>query len=271
MLVGLGLVEDGAGEFVREEFHIGKMAGIVVGIFVAIGISKLFHKLCRGVSDGEGDRKVTCLFYQRQGLFYGQIRAVALRGRCKINRGLRQGNPAFRHANLGHHLKAGICQQQGIGIGKAHIFRCRQAQATRDEQRIFPAVNHPGKVINGSIGVRSANTLYKGGNNVVMHFPVLIVNGHVLLDGLRHKGVIDDDGVFPRLRINYYFKNIQKLAGISAAVAHKGFGFLYLYVFLFKEYIFLQSMLQKRIQVFFVQGLKDKNLAAGQKGSNNLE
>ena len=147
------MVEDGTLQGIREEFHIYKVPGIVVGILVTIGIVQLLHELCRSIADGEGNRLVTGAFYLCQGVFQGQVRGIALGRGGQIDGGLGQRDTAFRHANLGHHLEAGIGQKQSIGIGQAYVFRGAQTQATGNEEGIFAAVNHARQVVNGRIGV----------------------------------------------------------------------------------------------------------------------
>ena len=53
MLVGLRLVKDGTAEGVRQELHIYKMPGIVVGILVPVTVAQFFHEFGGRIADGD--------------------------------------------------------------------------------------------------------------------------------------------------------------------------------------------------------------------------
>ena len=242
-----------------------------MGVLVSIAVAQFFHQFGGCIADGEGDRKVARFFHLDQGIFQRHIGSIALGGGGQINGGFRQGNATFRHADLGHHLEAGIGQQEGVGIGEAHILRRTQAKAPGNEQRILSAINHAGKVIDGRIRVRPADALDKGGNDVIMHLPILVIDGHVFLNRGSHGGVVDDDRGVSGLCIHHQFQNIEKFAGISSAVSHQGLAFLHLDVFLLQKDILFERPVQEDLKVGLFQRFQDKDLAAGKQGSDDLE
>ena len=81
-----------------------------------------------------------------------------------------------------YYLKGGICQQKGIRVGQADIFCSQYAQASCNEQRILAPIEHTCKIIYGSIRIRTSHAFYEGGNDVVVHFATLVINGCVFLE-----------------------------------------------------------------------------------------
>ena len=104
-----------------------------------------------------------------------------------------------------------------------------------------------------------------------MHLSVLVIDGHIFLDGGRYRGVVYDNRGGAGLGIYYKFQHIEKLTGVPTAVTHESLGFPDLNLFVLKEDILPESTVQKSLQIFLLKGFKDKDLAAGQKGSNNLK
>ena len=255
MLVFGRLVEHLAAQGFGHEFHIHEVARIVVGIFVAVGIVQVLHQLRGRIADGKGDRLVSGIPNLGQGLFQGHIRGVALGGGSQVHCGFRQGDAAFRHPYLGHHLEAGVGQQKGVGIGQAHIFGCAQAQTAGNEKGVFPSVNHARQVINGGIGVASADTLDKGRYNVVVHLAILVVDGHILLDGSFNRLIVNDDGGFPGLGVHHQLQHIEQFAGIPTAVTHERLALLQFYRLVFQKHILLQGPVQQNLQIGLFQRL----------------
>ena len=78
MLVAGRMVENPSFQGVRHELHVGKVAGIVVGILVAVGVIEFLHEPGGRIAEGEGDRLVAGLLHLGQGLFQGHIGGIAL-------------------------------------------------------------------------------------------------------------------------------------------------------------------------------------------------
>ena len=271
MLVFCGLVKDFSSQGLGHELHIGKVPGIIVGIFVAVGVMEVLHELRRSIADGQGHRLVAGVLDLGQGAFYGHVGGIALGGGGQVDRGFGQGDPALGHANLGHHLKAGVGQQQGVGIGQTHVFRGTQAQAAGNEEGILTSVNHPGQVIDGRVGIGPADALDKGRNDIVVHLAILVIDGHVFLDGGRYRLVINDDGLLAGLGVNHQLQHIEELAGVTAAVTHQSLAFPHFHGLVLEENILVEGTVQKDLQILFLQGFEYKDLAAGQQGSNDLK
>ena len=104
-----------------------------------------------------------------------------------------------------------------------------------------------------------------------MHLAILVIDGHVFLDRGRYSLVVYDDGLLASLGIHHQLKNVEKLAGISAAVTHQRFTLPNFNGFVLEQYILMDSPVQKRLQITLFQRLEHKNLAAGQQGSNDLK
>ena len=262
MLVFGRLVENLSLEGVRHELHVNKVTGIVVGIFVSVGVIEIFHELGGRIADGQGDRLVAGEFHLRQSLFQGHVGSVALGRGGQVDGGLRQGNPAFRHPYLGHHLKTGIGQQQGIGIGQSHVFGCAQAKATGNEKRVFATVNHPGQVVDGRIGIASPDALDKGRYDVIVHLTVLVIDGHVFLDGRGDRLVVNHNRGLTGLGIHHQLQYVEQFAGIASAVTHEGVGLLQFYLPLLQQDIFFQGPVYENLQIGLFERLENENLAA---------
>ena len=104
-----------------------------------------------------------------------------------------------------------------------------------------------------------------------MHFAVLVINGHVLLDRIRDRGVVYDYWILAGIGIDNNLQDIEELPGISAAVAHQSLCLFDFDVLLLEEHIFLDSPVKKGLEIFLVKAFENKHLTAGKKGSDHLE
>ena len=105
-----------------------------------------------------------------------------------------------------------------------------------------------------------------------MHLAVLVVDGDILLHAVSHSLVVDNDlARFTSERIDNYLQDIQQFPGIATAVAEDCLRLFQLDILFFKKDIFLQSPIQKGLQVIHFQRLEHKYLATGQKGSDHLK
>ena len=107
---------------------------------------------------------------------------------------------------------------------------------------------------------------------IVKHLAALVVDGHVLLQALRHRPVVDDRRLgLAELRIYHDLQDIQHLAGIAAAVAEERVRLMDLDLALLEDHVLGERAVQQLLQVLDLQGLEDEHLAAGQQGSDDLE
>ena len=155
-----------------------------MGIFVAFAVAELFHEFGGCVADVERDGEVAGLPDGLLGIGKRHVGAVALDRRGKVDGALGECDAAFGIADFGDCFEAGIGKEKGVGVGETDVFRCAEAKSAGYEQGVFSSVQHPGKIIDGGIGIRSANAFYKGGNDIIVHLAILIVNGDVLLQAI---------------------------------------------------------------------------------------
>ena len=73
------------------------------------------------------------------------------------------------------------------------------------------------------------------------------------------------------LGVHHQFQHIEQFAGIPSAITHQSLALPYLYGLVLKQHIFMDSPVQKRLQIALFQRLKNKDLATGEKGSDDLE
>ena len=270
--VGLGLVENGAGEFVGEEFEVREVAGEVVGVFVAVGVAEVLHQLRGRVAQVERHGGRLVLLGGRKGLIDRQIGGIALGGAGKVHGALAQRDARLRHADGVDDAEGRVRQQQGVGIRQADILGGEDAEPPGDEEGILAAVQHARHPVNRRIGIGPAHALDKGGNDVVMHLAALVIDGHILLQALRDRAVVNDDGIaLAQLGIDHDLQDIQQFAGISAAVAEERLRLPDLDLALLQHLILAQRAVEELLQVGDLEGLQHEHLAAGQKGSDHLK
>lgn len=122
MLIISRFVENFPFQSLRHELQVSEMSGIVVGIFVAVRITQVFHEF--GWSVAKIERHTLELVFLRflKGLLDGKIGSVALRGGGEIDCHLGKRNPCFRHTDLMHDLEACVCKKKRVRIGESDIL-----------------------------------------------------------------------------------------------------------------------------------------------------
>ena len=136
-----------------------------------------------------------------------------MRGKAKIYDGIAKGDDRFREADLFRGLDGKLGPHDGLGIGEPNVFVSRHEQATLDGIEI-PGGTKAREVIEGGIHVASTNRFLKGGNGIVMFFPVLI--HRVIRDFLDLVNVFfRDDRLIPKLQSGF-FQNVEGITHISA-------------------------------------------------------
>ena len=219
---------------------------------------------------GNGCRLVFGGFFH--GLADGKISGIALRGRSEIDSSLGEGDPGLRHADAVHHLETGIGQQKGIGIGQADVLGRQNTEPARDEERILAPVQHPRHPVDRRIGIRPADALDEGRNDVVVHLAALVVDGDILLQTLRDRAVVDDDRIgLAELRVHHDLQDIQQLTRVAAAVAEQRVRLLDLDPALLEDLVLVQRPVQQPLQVRDLQRLQHEDLAARQQRRDHLE
>ena len=104
----------------------------------------------------QGHRKVAGLSHLSQRVCYAHIGRIALRAGCKIYSCLGQRDTSLGPAYLHDSVKRGICKQQRVRIGQAHILGSRYHQTAGNESGIFASLHHACQPVKGRIGITSA-------------------------------------------------------------------------------------------------------------------
>ena len=131
-------------KFLRQVFLLGEVALIVVCVLVSLAVAHLFHELGRGVAYVQRDGQVAEATDSRLRFVQGHIGGVALHRAGEIDRTLRERYATFWIADLAYRLKAGVGQQQRVGVGVRDVLRGEDEHTAGDEQRIFATLYHPG-------------------------------------------------------------------------------------------------------------------------------
>ena len=240
-------------------------------ILVAVGISELRHQFCGGVAQIERHRRGLVGPGSLVGFVYRHVGRIALRGAGKVYRALAQGNACFGHAYRMDYPEGGVGQQQRVRIGEPYVLGGEDAEAAGDEERVFPSFEHPGHPVHCCVGVGTAHALDEGGDDVVMHLAVLVVDCDVLLQALGHAAIVDDYGVAAELGVDHYLKYVEQLAGVAAALAQQRLLLLYLHVPLLEHHVLAHGPLKQQVEVLGVERLQHEDLATRQQGSDDLE
>ena len=185
-----------------------KVAGEVVRILIAIVIPQLLHQFCRRITDGQRHRLVACAPHEFKGSVHTEIGTVALRRGGQIDRRLCQWDAAFGPADLHHGVEGGIGQQQGVGIGQSDILCGTDHETAGDELRVFPTLDHACQPVERSVGVRAADALDEGRDDIIVHLPVLIVGQRILLQPIHHQFIGDSDFV-RHFSLDHQLQDIQ--------------------------------------------------------------
>ena len=164
-----------------------------------------------------------------------------------------------------------ISQKKRIRIGKTNIFGCKYAQASRYEKRILAAVKHPCHPVNRSIGIRTADRLDKSRNDVVMHLPILVIHGHIVLQTGIDKLICYCNRGVRRHRIHYNFKYVEQFACIASALAQNGFGLLKHNIAVPQVLIFPDGPVEQCPEVIRFKRLEHKYLTTRKKGSDHFK
>src|SRR6478752_6633495 len=96
-----------------------------------------------------------------------EVGGVGLRRRGEVRRGLGKRDAAFGHADELHGVGRRDREGKRLRVGQADVFGRRDDEATGDEPRVLPRLDHAGEVVHGGVDVGSADGLDEGADDVV--------------------------------------------------------------------------------------------------------
>ena len=86
-----------------------------------------------------------------------------------------QDNTALGITNFVYRIKGRIGQQQGVGVGVAHILAGKYNHPSGNKFDILATFNHAGQPINGAIRITAPHAFYKSADNVIVLLALLVV------------------------------------------------------------------------------------------------
>ncbi len=161
-----------------------------------------------------------------------------------------------------NYLKCGIGQKKGIRIGKTYVFCCQNAEPACDEKRVFSSIQHTGKIIHGSIRIRSAHTLDECRDHIIVHLAALVVYGRVLLKAGSHPLIIYHHSLSTHKRANHNFQYIKEFTRITCTISEECVCLLYSDLHVLEHLIVRQGPVQQLLQILFLKRLQHKDLTA---------
>ena len=132
---------------IRQVLLVDDMTGEIMGILVAIAVTVIFHQFGDGITQMQRYRFVFAAFDLMLNARISRIERIALRRNCQIDRGFRQGQVAFRHANEMHCLLRGHRHHQRLRVGHTDVLRSGADKTTGDEQRVFSCFQHTRRLL----------------------------------------------------------------------------------------------------------------------------
>ncbi len=201
---------------IREVLLIHAMAGEVVWVAVALGVALGLHELGGRVAKVEGNRQRARLSDLGRGLAVRQVARVALRRGGQVGGGVAQRNPPLGYPNRVEGLKRGDRHRQPLRVGIPHVFRREDHHAPRNEQRVFPRLQHSREPIDRRVGIAAAQALDERRGHVVMLFTALVEEQHPVLGGLADL-VLGEDALLRtgRAQGDRLFEEIQRPARVA--------------------------------------------------------
>ena len=163
-----------------------------MGIFISDTMTQTFVATIMGILQMY---RHSCLLrlHAAHGFLYGIHRGIALGRTGHVCYCLRKNDLGLRHSHTFHCLCCCRCHAEGLGICVSDIFGSKDHDPSCDKFHIFSCIEHFCQIIDCRIWVGASHALDKGGNDIIMIVPVLIVAHHPLLDTLRShlKGQMD--------------------------------------------------------------------------------
>ena len=222
-------------------------------ILVILAIAQLFHQLGGCVAQMQGNRQVARLPHQFQGTVDPLVCRVALGAGGQIHRSFRQRDTPLRPSYLHHGIKSGVRQEQCVGIGQTDILGCRNDQSAGYESRVLSGLHHTRQPVERPVRITSADGLDKGGNDIIMHLPVLVIRQRILLQTLGHLLIRNHHGSGIRIRLHHQLQYVQQLAGIASRKAEHGIRLLQLYLLFFQYHVLCDGIMQQFQQILLLQ------------------
>ena len=168
------------------------MIRVIVGIFISNAMAQAFMAAVMGILQMHRNGCLLRL-HAAHGFLYGIYRRIALGCTGHVRYCLGKNDLGFRHSHPFHCLCCCRCHTKGLGICVSNIFGSQDHDSSCNKFHIFSCIEHFCQIIDCRIWIGTPHALDKGGNNIVMVVPILVVTDHTLLNALRShlKGQMD--------------------------------------------------------------------------------
>src|SRR5918998_5919869 len=164
----LGLVVDGAAEFLGEVVVVHALWQVVVGVAVSGPVALAPHKVRARVAQRERDLGGRPAPHVLERPADAGVCRVRLRRRGEVGRRLGERDAPLGHADEPYGLGGGDREREAVRVGVADVFGGEDDEATGHEDGVLPRLEHPGEVVERGVGVAAAHALYKGAYDVVV-------------------------------------------------------------------------------------------------------
>ena len=185
------MVVAAAREPLRQAVHLGHALGLVVSVCVALAVPEVLHQAGRRVPDPEGHRLRARGQRVLHGLPVGPVDGVALGRRREVDHELGEGQRPFGHPDEVHGLLRGHGQDEGLGVGQAHVLGGEAHQAARDVERVLAGLQHARQPVEAGVGVGVADRLVERADDVEVLLARAVVEEGLAREGLLHGREVD--------------------------------------------------------------------------------
>ena len=172
---------------VGKALHVGELVGTIVRILVSFPVSEIAHKVRRRVANIEGHGLVEHLKSVDLGCLIPDVDGVRLGSEGHVDDRFGKDCVALRGSDIMGALIRGDGKLQRASVGHPDVFAREAHDAPRDVERILSRLEHPRKPIERGVRVGITHRLMQRRDQVVMLFPILVVEERLsrraLLDG----------------------------------------------------------------------------------------
>ena len=189
--------------------------GRVVSVLVALAVALVGHETRGRVAEMQGHGLGGLVLDVLGDLVPGGVDGVRFRSQRQIAGGLGQGELAFGRAEEVIGLLGVERDAQRLRIGIAHVLGGEAHEPPRDVQGILAGLEHAPEPVEGAVGIRVAQRLVEGRDEVVVLLTRLVVEEGLLLDGLADPF----DGDPAALELDGQLENVEGAACVAVREA----------------------------------------------------